>query len=209
MGNSVSYWMAEFESGKIEKKPGIFDLLGGIEIYSRKSNGDWLFEGRINETGPIATDFNIITLSAQNDENIELKLVLNKGLWRIDYLALATLSEKVLPVVIQPSKVEKITGSETDPLRKLTQDNEYLVTYPGDAYKLQYQLPFNNAELFLDTKGYYLEWIRDEWVKEQNFKKLNLMINKPSQFLKLTARDYKKLEAQMEQTFWNSRYVKR
>jgi hypothetical protein len=209
MGNSVTYWMAEFERGKIVKKQGIFDLLGGIKVYSKNSIGDWKFEGEINETGPIATDFNIIPLSVQVNENVELKLVLNKGLWRIDYLALSTLTEKVMPRLVEPSNVETITGSETYPLEKLKNRHEYLVTYPGDVYKIEYELPFINAELFLDSKGYYLEWIRDEWVKEQNFKKLDLMINNPALFLKKAASQFKKLEPQMEQTFWNSRYVKK
>ena len=111
--------------------------------------------------------------------------------------------------MIQPFSVEIIKGTESDPLSKLTNYNEYLVTYPGDAYRIKYSLPFNNAELFLDSRGYYLEWIRDEWVKEQNFQKLNLMISRPSQYLKKVAREYKKIEPFMEETFWNSRYVKK
>jgi len=83
------------------------------------------------------------------------------------------------------------------------------VTYPGDEYKIKYLLPFTNAELFLDSKGYYLEWIRDEWAKEQNFKKLNLMFNKPAKYLRSVSKDYKKLEPLMEKTFWQSRYVKK
>jgi len=209
MGNSVTYWFAELERGKIAPRESIFDLLGGIEIFSRDSNGNWRLEGEVNETGPIATDFNVIPLSNYHHGEVELKVRLNKGLWRIDYLGLTTLSEKVLPTVIKPSSIEIIKGTETDPLIKLTQDDEYLVTYPGDAYKIKYNLPFNNAELFLDSRGYYLEWIRDEWVKEQNFQKLNLMVSKPSQYLKKIAREYKKLEPFMEETFWNSRYVKK
>ena len=209
MGNSVTYWLAELERGKIARKESIFDLLGGIEVFSKDPNGNWRLEGELNETGPIATDFNIIPLSDNHHGKVELKLRLNKGLWRIDYLGLATLSERVLPTVIQPFSVEIIKGTESDPLSKLTHYNEYLVTYPGDAYRIKYSLPFNNAELFLDSRGYYLEWIRDEWVKEQNFQKLNLMISRPSQYLKKVAREYKKIEPFMEETFWNSRYVKK
>jgi hypothetical protein len=208
MGHSVTYWMAELEGGKIEKKKGIFDLLGGIEVYSKDSAGNWKYEGSINETGPIATDFNVIPLSIGGSGNAEIKIILNRGLWRIDYLALATLSEKVLPVVIEPSSVETIKGLEANPLQKLKNSNEYLVTYPGDKYRISYSLPFNNAELFLDSKGYYLEWIRDEWVKEQNFRHLNLMINKPAQFLRKSAGEFKNLEPRMEETFWKSRYAK-
>lgn len=208
MGNTVTYWMANLERGEVEKHTGIFDLLGGIEVYSKDTSGNWKFEGSVNETGPIATDFNIVPLSQETKGNTEIKLILNKGLWRIDYLALADISDKVEPVLIEPDSVVAIKGSETNPLQKLRNANEYLVTYPGDSYKIKYSLPFAGAELFLDSKGYYLEWIRDEWVKEQNFKQLSLMVNNPSKFLEKSAHEFKKLEPLMEKAFWNSRYVK-
>jgi hypothetical protein len=105
--------------------------------------------------------------------------------------------------------VDIIRGSEKDALLKLTKGNTYLVTYPGDAYRIRYDLPFNDAELFLDSKGYYLEWMREEWVKEQNFKKMARMMNNPSKYLKEASLPYKKMEPIMEKTFWNSRYVKK
>ncbi len=209
MGKSATYWMAEFERGKLTYSESIFRLLGGIEVYIKDIYGEWKLEGVLNETGPIATDFNIIPLPDSQHGKIELKLRLNKGLWRIDYLGLATISEKVVPTLIQPFQVETITGAETDPLNKLINVNDYLVTYPGDAYRIKYNIPYENAEIFLDSKGYYLEWIRDEWVKEQNFKKLNLMVSKPTQYLKEIAPAFKRLEPLMEESFWNSKYVKK
>lgn len=209
MGESTTYWMAEFERNKITTGENIFGLLGGIEVFSKDTYGNWILEGEINETGPIATDFNIIPLANNQHGEVELKLRLNKGLWRIDYLGLATISEQVAPILIQPYQVETITGTETFPLSNLIENNKYLVTYPGDSYRIKYRLPFENAELFLDSQGFYLEWIRDEWVREQNFRKLNLMFNRPSQYLKVAAPEYKKIEPFMEETFWNSRYEKR
>lgn len=209
MGNAATYWMAEMERGKGMPSKSIFSLLGGVEVFSQDPDGNWTFEGELNETGPIATDFNVMPLSRSADGTITLKLRMNKGLWRIDYLALATLAGEVQPVIIEPAGVETITGSEPEPLKKLRDENAYLITYPGDIYLIRYDVPFVNAELFLDSRGYYLEWIRDEWVKEQSFSKLALMINRPSQFLKRTARAFKKIEPVMEETFWNSRYVKK
>jgi hypothetical protein len=62
-------------------------------------------------------------------------------------------------------------GSDDDPLASLLDDSKYLVAYPGDIYHISYELPFENAELFLDSRGYYLEWIRDEWIEEQSMRK--------------------------------------
>jgi hypothetical protein len=209
MGKSATYWMAEFERGMVTRRASIFEVLGGIEVFSKDTYDQWKLEGVLNETGPIATDFNIIPLANIKHGNVELKLRLNKGLWRIDYLGLVTISEKVVPTLIQPIQVETIAGAETDPLSKLINVNDYLVTYPGDAYRIKYNIPYENAELFLDSKGYYLEWIRDEWVIEQNFKKLNLMVSRPMQYLKNIAPAYKRLEPLMEESFWNSKYVKK
>jgi hypothetical protein len=209
MGNSVTYWLAEMERGMVKPDKTIFSLLGGIEVFSKDAEGGWKFEGALNETGPIATDFNVIPLDPRQPGEVVLKLRLNKGLWRVDYLGLATLQQKVFPMVIKPSMVDIIRGSEKDALLKLTKGNTYLVTYPGDAYRIRYDLPFNDAELFLDSKGYYLEWMREEWVKEQNFKKMARMMNNPSKYLKEASLPYKKMEPIMEKTFWNSRYVKK
>lgn len=207
MGKSVSYWLSTLDRNEYRKKENIFDVLGGIEVYSKDSNSDWKFEGEVNETGPIASDFNVIPLHIDHHGKVELKLRLNKGLWRIDYLRLAELSEEVIPELIEPCAVDILDGSEKDPLEKLINPDEYLVTYPGNSYRIKYNLPYDTSEVFLDTKGYYLEWIRDEWVKEQDFQKLNLMLNNPARYLKKVAGPYKELESTMEQTFWNSRYA--
>jgi hypothetical protein len=206
MGATATYWLSQLELGKFESSNGIFALLGGIEVYARNKEGDWIMQGQVNETGPIATDFTLIPLQEKNVT--QLKLRMNKGLWRLDYVALVRMNEKVDPVVITPSFVERIRGLEDDPFTQLTDPDQYLVTYPGDAYRIQYDLPDTSCELFLDSRGYYLEWMRDEWIKEQDLGKLRVMIKQPAKYLKKIAPAYKKLEPSMEETFWNSRYVK-
>jgi len=209
MGNSVSYWMAELERGDLKQETTIFDLLGSIVIYRKTGNGEWVYEGEVHETGPIATDFNIVPLTAGNGEDLELKLVLNKGLWRINYLALASVIREVEPVVIRPHEVKRIKGAEEQPLDKLLEEDNYLVTYPGDIYDISYELPFENAELFLDSRGYYLEWIRDEWVEEQSLRNFRRMVRNPERYLRIAAKKFKEIEPLMEETFWNSRYVEK
>jgi hypothetical protein len=208
MGGSATYWMAEAERGNIHPET-LYDLLGGIEVYRKTADNQWLYQGQVDEHGPIATDYNIIPLSPSREEFIELKLVLTKGLWRINYLALASVRDEATPVVVRPGSVTKMQGSDDDPLKRLLDDNEYLVAYPGDIYHISYELPFINAELFLDSRGYYLEWIRDEWVEEQSMRNMWLLKNNPRRYLRKIARDFKELEPSMEETFWNSRYVEK
>jgi hypothetical protein len=81
---------------------------------------------------------------------------------------------------------------------------------PGDVYSLEYELPsdFANYELFLETQGYYLEWMRQAWLNEKDLRKARLMFTNPAKFLRMMAPRFKKIEPQMEETFWRSRYGK-
>ncbi|WP_373520605.1 hypothetical protein [Aquiflexum sp.] len=207
MGKSVSYFLAQHELGNMEKKLGIFEMLGGVEIYFQNPNLEWQYAGEVNETGPIATDFNMVEIGNVPHGNLKIKLLMNRGLWRIDYLSLVDIYSEVKPTVVSPYAVENIHGKEKEPFSKLMDPEEFLVTYPGEKFLINYQLPFEHAELFLDSKGFYLEWIREDWIKEQNFRKLNQMVNNPSTYLKKVAKEYKRIEPVMEEAFWNSRYV--
>jgi hypothetical protein len=207
MGKSVSYFLAQHELGNMEKKLGIFEMLGGVEIYFQNQNLEWEYAGEVNETGPIATDFNMVEIGEVPQGKLKIKLLMNKGLWRIDYLTLVDIDSQVEPTVVSPYAAENIHGKEKEPLSKLMDPEEFLVTYPGEKFLINYRLPFDHAELFLDSKGFYLEWIREDWIKEQNFRKLNQMVNNPSIYLKKVAKEYKRVEPVMEEAFWNSRYV--
>ncbi len=90
-----------------------------------------------------------------------------------------------------------------DPTRKL-------VTLPGDRYVLKYNLPGDASgyEFFLESRGYYLEWIRQEWIAEENPYLLAEEFITPRLFLKRVAPEFKAVEKEMEICFWNSRYEK-
>jgi hypothetical protein len=75
---------------------------------------------------------------------------------------------------------------------------------------ITYRLPENYAklELFLESRGYYLEWIRDEWLAEENPAMAAMVMTDPAGLLRLMAPMYKDVESEMEQSFWSSRYAK-
>ncbi len=209
MGRTVGHWIAEVESGNIATEKGIFGILGGIEIYYKDDKNTWVKVEEIDETGPIATDFNIVPLPKTKNETIDIKLRMTKGLWRIDYLSLVKIENAVEPQIIKPTYAETIRGHEKEPLKKLLDESQFLVTYPGEALCIKYQLPTVSCDLFLDSKGYYLEWIREQWETEQNLKMLKLMVSRPKTYLNKAAEKYKKIEPLMEDTFWKSRYVQK
>ena len=61
-------------------------------------------------------------------------------------------------------------------------------------------------QLFLESKGYYVEWMRQEWLKEEDPEMVQLMIRNPKEYLKLLAPEYKSREDEMENIFWNSKF---
>jgi hypothetical protein len=120
------------------------------------------------------------------------------------------MDKEVHPLRIRPTRVMKDSVAD-DVAKKLLMDTtQYLATFPGNRYELIYELPENDREyeVFLYTKGYYLEWMREEWVMEEDNFKMAMMFAFPKYYLKMMTPEFKKIEPVMEESFWNSRYVK-
>jgi hypothetical protein len=62
--------------------------------------------------------------------------------------------------------------------------------------------------VFLESRGYYLEWMRREWIEEQNARAARQLLLDPAAMLRALAPAYKRQEGTMENAFWNSRYVR-
>jgi hypothetical protein len=132
---------------------------------------------------------------------------MNKGLWRIDYLTLVNIKEKVKPIEISPNGILNKGKVDNTALALIHNPDKYLISMPGSEYKFNFVLPNKNTdyELFLYSKGYYLEWMREHWIKDKNLLKLRQLVYNPKIYLKLEAKDYKRYESTMEQEFWNSK----
>jgi hypothetical protein len=214
LGNSAGYFASRIESGDIslEKKVNkVWELLGGIEVFVQASDGKWKKVSEINEMGPIASDVHLVPLQEMGTKSINIKLRLTKGLWRVDYLALGKLEKSVEPTIIHPAVVTAISGTEKNRHVQLSDTLNPLVTLPGDIYDLQYVLPVvpEEYEIFLKSKGYYIEWMRESWMKEESLKNAALFFGFPKKYMRVAAADFKKMEPSMENNFWNSKYVKK
>jgi hypothetical protein len=217
MGTTAGDWLANVERNgdqfkSLLKNPR--NTLGNIDVLIENENNEWVKVGEVGETGPIATDIKIVPLkndfsSAVENSTIKIRLSLSKGLWRIDYLALAELKNKVTPIVIEPTTVVPQFLGSSNVVELLSNPDSVLVTFPGDQYLLNYKLPddYYNYELFMESQGYYLEWMRNEWLAEENPGKVYQMLFNPKQYYKDLAPQFKNVEAEMEETFWSSKYV--
>lgn len=217
MGTTAGEWLANVERNKNLFKKLLNNprnVLGNIEVLIQNENDSWEKVGDVGETGPIATDIKIVPLTKilkreADDSSIKIKLRMAKGLWRIDYVALADIIDEVIPEIIFPSTSSPEFVNNSSVTELLANTDSVLVTFPGDKYLLNYKLPddYKNYELFIETQGYYLEWMRNEWLGEENPEKVYQMLFNPQQYFKDLAPAFKKIEAEMEETFWSSKYV--
>ena len=212
MGRRAGDWVATLERGDAatrQRSAGVGRALGGIEVLVRNPAGEWTRVGEDRETGPIATDVRLVPLPGVGPGPVRVRLRLARGAWRLDQVALAVLGAPVEPRRLRPIAVTR--GGEDDPaaLAALLDPRHALVTLRGDHYELHYRLPedFASCELLLESRGYYLEWMREAWLEEENPARAALMALRPEDALRTLAPEFKRREEALERTFWSSRYA--
>ncbi len=211
MGNDAGHWIAEIERGRLGDRGGeLIDRLGGIAVSIESAPGTWTEIGNVLEFGPIAIDQHLIAFDASPGWTGRVRLTMTKGAWRVDNTLLATLGSPVTPIRVAPREVLKNGTPDANALASLLDPARSLATLPGDEYTLVYQLPSGPAsyDILLESRGYYLEWMRDEWMREENPALLAQLFLDPQTALVRLAPEYKRVEAGMEQVFWRSKYAK-
>lgn len=213
LGTGVGDWMATLERGdgeSLRRLEGPVRVLGGVDVLVQNPSGGWDSLATIRETGPLATDARLVPLPASAG-SLHVRLRLAKGAWRVDAAAIVARIAPVTPQRLMPSVVLR-DGRPDDAARaRLIDSAAPLTTYPGDRYTLVYQLPGDAEahELFLETKGYYLEWMRDEWIAEENRLLAASLFLDPAGALRRLAPAFKREERTIEQAFWRSRHADR
>jgi hypothetical protein len=188
-------------------------LLGGIDVYTFDAQRQtWDHQDAFGETGPIAINRQMVPLKPNHKNgNLLVKLVLNKGLWRLDHAALVSIQGEVQTLEIAPCDILSEGKRAAQALSKMAADGKHMISMPGSSYEIRFQLPDKNAwyEMFLYSKGYYLEWMRAEWIKDKNFVKVKQLIDDPENYLIGQTKEYKRYERQMEEIFWNSKIAEK
>jgi hypothetical protein len=208
MGRSATAWMARLERGERggdAAAHGIGRVLGRIEVLVQRSSGRWEKAGDVGEAGPLASDVQMVPLPSDVGAPVRVRLRLTKGQWRVDSVALAAIVGHAEPLRLAPTEVREAHGQAP----RASTPGTLLTTLPGDEYVIRYRLPEHPERyaLFLESRGYYLEWMRDEWLAEENPGRAAMMVTHPAKALRVLAPAFKANEARMEDAFWGSRYV--
>ncbi len=126
----------------------------------------------IGDTGPIAWTELAIPLPAVKGEKFRLRLSFVADNWRIDHLALATTVRHAKAKKIPVTQVTSAAGDELNQARKNLHaaDAAYVITKPGEYIRLRFDVGDAPEDFkrtyFLAAEGYYIEWMRKEWLEK-------------------------------------------
>jgi hypothetical protein len=182
--------------------------LGDIDVSVRAPDGIFRPIGSYREVGPIAREVQLVPFAAgavDDTSPLVVRIVMTAGNWKLDYVGLAEIDAPVAPVYLDPVAVFQDGKASLSALARLLAPGEHLVTYPRDAYTIRFELPEGDQELFLESRGYYYEWIRKSWLAEESSWDLMRMLLDPESAMRRLAPAYKRIEGDMERTFWQSR----
>lgn len=117
----------------------------------------------------------------------------------------------------------------SDALATLLHPDHHLVTEPGDHFRIDFDLPVPSEagptgpgswstsggpgsgdppmyRLFLESTGYYYEWMRKEWMADESPERAATLFFDPERAFRELAPAFKRLEPEMEEAFWASRF---
>ncbi|MBI4704835.1 MAG: hypothetical protein HY744_27340 [Deltaproteobacteria bacterium] len=184
--------------------------LGDLDIAFRQGPGPWRRAGGIAYLGPIARSTLVVPFRLDRpNEPVQVRLEMARANWRIDSVGLAPIVARALPGV--RSAPELVAARGLDPARVeawLRGDAAALVTLPGQEVVLRFAVPGSESGAvgyFLESRGYYHEWMRDSWLRDEDIPTAWRYLDDPAAALRELAPRYKAVEAEMAAVFEASR----
>jgi hypothetical protein len=188
--------------------------LGGIDVSVRQGSGAWRAAGSLGYIGPIARASRALRFEVDDPSApVDVRLELVRAHWKIDAARLAPLVSADLAPVEVAAEVESAPGRDLAATEASVRGvGPYLVTTPGDEAVFRFpvgaQSDASTTGYFLHTRGYYYEWMRDEWVREEDLARARRYFEDPSRAFRELAPAYRTVEPSMEAVFRASRFMK-
>lgn len=152
----------------------VYDMFSGIGIEYFHNNS-WIDLGKFEDAGPLNWKYAVAEIPVSKDGELRVKLNFIPDNIMIDYIAFDTTENKYNFTIekLSPTSITDYKNSNKDYLYELisSDDSQYLVTNQGDSYLINYKVsePLDEEiSLFIESKGYYYEWIRGNWIRERN-----------------------------------------
>lgn len=191
---------------------GFARALGGLDVSVRRADGSWALVGTLPYVGPNATATRAVAFAPPSpDAPFEVRLDFARAHWRLDALRAAPLTLRDLPLTEVAAEVAATNRDDPSAdARSLRGEGDRLVTLPGDELTLRFVVPRTRGEAayFLRTRGYYYEWLRAEWLPEEDRARAQRLLADPPAALRELAAPYHEQEAGMDALFQSSRFAR-
>ncbi|MGB5580821.1 MAG: hypothetical protein WBM68_09680 [Woeseia sp.] len=141
----------------------------GLHVAVREGER-WREVASFDDTGPIAWKDIAVALPRTRNKTITVRLSFVSDNWRIDQASLATLArvakfETVPLLQITDALDARHLAAERD---LAADDKHYVITQPGEHFRLAFDadaLATEDRTFFLSARGYYIEWMRRDWLQ--------------------------------------------
>jgi hypothetical protein len=150
----------------------VYQTFSGLIIFENK-NGSLKGKGAFADAGPLSWKYSAeeFSIDGENELNIRLKFIPDN--FMIDYAAFDFSDDSGNSITYQEIAPYEITDIDNSPQNDIPElinnaDNKYIVTNPGDSYKINYKIIKRydcEQTLFISSRGFYNEWIRGSWIR--------------------------------------------
>jgi len=170
-------WTARMNSDPVYASQflAVYKFFSGIRIQEWK-DGRWQPLVQLSDAGPLNWKTVAVDVPVSSSGEIRLRLQFFPDNFMIDAIGFdldPAAADSVSRFCLSPSSIRDHALRPRPEIAALLDkdDGDYLVTEPGDSFVLDYELPTPPADgqrarsLAVASKGYYTEWIRGSWVR--------------------------------------------
>lgn len=192
----------------------VYRAFSGIAVKVRKGD-EWIDIGKIKDMGPIGYKYVASVIPTYNQTDLWVRLEFIPDNFIFDGIFFDYKNEEAEnSLSVEPVDCEAVFDSNgqrrEDVLRLLREkDSLYLVTEPSDAYHFFYRArevrDDKAISFFIQSEGYYTEWLRGKWVREKSFSNYTFNLNDFAGTFRQLAESWLGSKKLMEETFDKTR----
>jgi hypothetical protein len=214
-GRSYGDFQASVERGDPSVLAGLAEFsqaLGGLDVSFRQPGGAFRKVGSLGYIGPIARATRALEFTVDDpSQPVEIRLDFARANWKLDAARLAPVLAEKLDAREVPAEVESAPGRDASrTAASLRGVGPYLVTTPGDSVVLQFRVTppkeGGTQSYFLHSRGYYYEWMREEWLRDEDVGRARRYLDDPRSAFRELAPAYRAIEPSMDSVFRASRF---
>lgn len=212
-GRRAPEFLASIERGDPDSLRALAEydrLLGGVDVDVRQGRDAWQRVGTLPYIGPIARATRAVGFTLNDaTQPVEVRLTFARSHWRLDAARLGPwVASDLSAQTVWPEVTDTRGAARDDVALSLRGEGDPLVTQPGDEYTLRFRVgaPRDGVGYFLHARGYYHEWLREVWLRDENLPLARTYVREPERALRELAAEFHRAEPAMESLFEASRF---